>query len=130
MSRVPTLDTAFSLSHGMKRPRQKSKPYLEWLHELPCVITGRSPVEACHVRFGDLHYGKPHSGAAEKPDDIWCLPMCPELHRIQHSMSEKRFWSDEAIDPLAVCALLFVHYSRNDIEAARQVCLHAKEIGR
>ena len=130
MSRMPIPDTAFRLSHGMKRSRQKSKPYLEWLHELPCVITGSSPVEACHIRFGDLIYGKPHSGAAEKPDDIWCLPMTPEMHRAQHAMSERLFWFREGIKPLEVCALLFVHYTRDDLEAARLVCQHAREIGR
>ena len=129
MSRVPTLDTAFRLSHGMKRPRQKSKPYLEWLHELPCVITGRSPVEACHVRFGAFAYGKRETGTAEKPDDIWCLPMSPVCHRTQHSVGERQFWQEHSINPLAVCALLFVHYTRGDLEAARLVCLHAREIG-
>jgi hypothetical protein len=118
------------MSHGMKRPRQKSKPYLEWLHELPCVVTGRSPVEACHVRYGDFHYGKPHSGAAEKPDDIFCLPLTSEMHRDQHKYNEQAWWKARCIDPLAVCALLFVHYTRGDIEAARLVCLHAREIGR
>src|SRR3990167_6807543 len=100
MSRLPTPATAFSLSHGMKRPRQKSKPYLEWLHELPCVITGRSPVEAAHVRFGSLAYGKHTTGKGEKPDVLWCLRIIPPYHRTQHGMNERQFWQEQGINPL------------------------------
>lgn len=46
-----------------------------------------------------------------KPDDKWCLPVAPELHRMlkgcQHDSAEREWWSQFGIDPLAVCKLLW-----------------------
>ncbi len=111
----PYNDTAFNTGVGrkMKAPVRKDKAYLKWLHELPCVISGRvgEGVQSAHVRYGDIAYAKPQAGKGEKPDDVWCLPLWHELHAEQHSMNELAFWESYGInDPLAICTRLYAVY--------------------
>lgn len=107
--RVPYIQGAFANSpvKGQKRPRKEDGAHLRWLRTLRCVITGRRPVEAAHVRYADQAYGKRECGKAEKPDDRWALPVCPDKHREQHSGSEIEFWNRHRIDPLRVALALY-----------------------
>lgn len=111
----PHQETAFNTGTGQKQknPVRKDKAYLAFLHELPCVISGRvgEGIQAAHIRFGDIAYAKPQAGKAEKPDDIFCLPLWHELHAEQHSMNEEKFWISYGInDPLAICTRLYAVY--------------------
>ena len=93
---------------GQKRPRKHDDAHLRWIRTLPCVISGKRPVEAAHVRYADPVYGKRLSGAGEKSDDRWTLPVSPELHRAQHDAGDERlFWARHGIDPLRVALALF-----------------------
>lgn len=108
-------DSAFDTGTGKKQknPVRKDKAYLKWLHELPCVISGRvgEGIQAAHVRYGDRAYAKPQAGKSEKPDDVWCLPLWHELHAEQHSMNELVFWQSYGLnDPLAICTRLYAVY--------------------
>lgn len=90
-----------------RQPRERNKKHLEFVSKLPCIITGRGPVQVCHIRYGDLSHDKRHTGGGEKPDDRWVLPMIPEMHALQHSGNERAFWEGHNIDPLAVAKLLY-----------------------
>lgn len=125
---LPRHPEAFSLSAGKKRPRINMAGYLDWIRDLPSVLSGRSPVEACHIRFGSYPHGKRETGKSEKPDDIWCLPMTPDEHHAQHATNERKFWQSKGIDPLLVCSLLFVAYHRDDRDAALLVLQSAREL--
>lgn len=105
---VPRPATAFALSPGgkKKRARVKDDNYLDFIRGLPSCLSGERPVDACHVRFGDLRYGKRETGAGEKPDDQWTLPLTRAEHLAQHSMNEREFWARHGIDPLALCCKL------------------------
>lgn len=99
---------AFSLSPiDKKRPVKKEPDYLKWLHELPCLVTGVRPVEACHVSYADPRYGKRERGKGEKADDRWTVPLCPTEHRTQHFMGERAYWALVGIDPLQVALALY-----------------------
>lgn len=99
--------SAFSLSPiDKKRPAKKEPDYLKWLHELPCLVTGTRPVEACHVSYADPRYGKRERGKGEKSDDRWAVPLCPSEHRRQHDMNEQAYWASVGIDPLRVALAL------------------------
>lgn len=101
-------ETAFSLSPiDKKRPAKKDAGYLKWLHELPCLVTGARPVEACHVSYADPRYGKRERGKGEKADDRWTVPLCPSEHRRQHDMNEQAYWTSVGIDPLQVALALY-----------------------
>ncbi len=110
--------TAFQTGTGgrKKEPRRNDRHYLDWIRKLPCVVTGKTGwgihgVHAAHIRYGDRDYAKPAAGAAEKPDDVWTLPLWWEKHNEQHSGSERLFWRGHGIpDPLAICVRLYAVY--------------------
>ena len=81
-----------------KRPRKRDRRHLEAIAQLPSVISGKVPVQVCHIRHKDIRFDKPQTGMGIKPDDKWVLPMTPEEHAEQHSMSEYDFWWIHGID--------------------------------
>lgn len=91
----------------MKQPRQRNEVHLSFIRLLGCVICGRSPVEAAHLRYGDQRAAKRPTGMGEKPSDCWALPLCPEHHREQHSGGEKDFWAKHKIDPVFIALALW-----------------------
>lgn len=85
-------------------------------------------VEAAHIRYGDLRYGKRETGIAEKPSDCWVLPLCPNHHRAQHAFGdEAEWWRRIGIDPLRLAALVYLH--SGDEEAASLVMQRSKDYG-
>ena len=114
MSRIERPRTAFAgQASPKKRPRDKNTGHLDFIRSLPCLVTGRHGVEAAHVRYPDLRYGKAGTGMGEKPDDVWSVPLHADEHRRQHSMSEAEYWRSVGIDPLPV-ALSLYHVGQNE----------------
>ncbi|TJW14332.1 MAG: DUF968 domain-containing protein [Mesorhizobium sp.] len=111
--RMPYHREAFSNSpvKGQKRPRKEDGAHLKWIRTLPCVVSGKRPVDAAHVRYADDAYGKRPTGGGEKPDDRWTVPLHRTLHTegpdAQHSGSERAFWAKHGIDPLRVALALY-----------------------
>jgi len=121
---IPRPATAFALSTGKKkRPRIHDDNYLDFIRGLPSCLTGERPVDAAHVRYGDLAYAKRETGAGEKPDDMWTLPLTRRQHEQQHGMDERQFWARHGIDPLALCTKLFA--CNQDYERAELVIADA-----
>ncbi|MBW3096856.1 DUF968 domain-containing protein [Pseudohoeflea coraliihabitans] len=89
----------------------KAKPYLEWLHGLPCVVTGRMGVEAAHVSFANPALGAPGRGKGQKVSDRWAVPLHPDEHRRQHGMNEQEYWRSVGINPHMVGLVLWGLYS-------------------
>lgn len=82
-----------------REPREKDKKHLDWIRQQPCVICGdNTTVEAAHIRTQKLELGKDDFGCG-RPSDKWCLPLCGQHHREQHSMNEMAFWKKYEIDP-------------------------------
>lgn len=92
-------------THG----RQHDEAHLNFLRSLPCLVTlAPPPSEACHVRYADDEFGKEETGRGVKPDDMWALPLSSAVHKMQHSMGERQFWSELGINPLIVCQRLWL----------------------
>lgn len=96
-----------------KRP-PKEPAYLNWLHKLPCAVTGRHPVEAAHVSFASPWHG--HYGRAKgtKAPDQFAVPLAPHMHASQHEVGEKKFWHEWQIDPHQLALTLWAIYSMYD----------------
>ncbi len=94
----------------MKNPRLYDPAFLAWLRKRPCIISGRTPVEACHIRMGNPALGKVAAGMQEKPSDFWCVPLHPDLHREQHSMNEEAFWKKYGINPFIAALRLYAEF--------------------
>lgn len=85
----------------------KSKGYLSFLHQLPCVVTGVHTVEAAHLSYAEPQYGHYGRGKGSKAPDRWALPLSPEQHRRQHSMNEQEYWQSVGINPHVLALSLF-----------------------
>lgn len=131
-TKIKRPDTAFSTSRRQQRaPRKKEESFLDFLRSLPCIVTG-GPAEAAHVRYSSIPHGKRETGAGERPDDRWAVPLSPDEHRLgndsQHAMSERAYWRSRGIDPLIIAALLYSAYQAGDREGAEHVCYGARNL--
>lgn len=100
----------FPVQVGKNTKAVKEADYLSWLHELPCIVTGRFGVEAAHVSFAAPVYGATGRGKSQKSSDRWALPLSPELHAAQHGMNEEEFWKQHNINPHVWCLVLYGIY--------------------
>ena len=125
MARIARPPTAFSGS--LKAKPEKAPDYLAWIRTLPCVVTGRFPVEAAHLSASNLAYGHTGRGKGQRASDRWALPLAPSIHAEQHSRNETEFWSAIGINPHAVALALFGAYSEpSRDEIARQILSRAR----
>lgn len=75
-------------------PRRLRDPaHLKYVASLPCLICGRTPSHAHHLRFV-----QPRS-LGSKPSDEWTIPLCPIHHRSLHDAGRKaEWWQAKGID--------------------------------
>ena len=98
----------------------KSKGYLAWLHGLPCVVSGQSPVEAAHVSYANPAFRASGRGKSQKASDRWALPLHPDLHREQHSMNEREWWLSKGINPHLIGSILWGLWSERGDDATAE----------
>jgi hypothetical protein len=104
-----------------RQPRQEDAGFLKFTRTLPCCVCGTIGMsQAAHIRMANASLKKPPSGMQEKPDDIWCVPLCgPRLgrfptvigcHAEQHAMNERDFWDRSGFDPFVIAAWNYASY--------------------
>ena len=82
--------------------RIRSKEHLRFVAQQPCVICGRTPAHAHHIR-----YAQPR-GLALKVSDEFTVPLCAIHHSENHATGdERRWWHERKIDPLAIAQQLW-----------------------
>ena len=82
--------------------RHRSKEHLQYVAQQPCLICGRSPSHAHHIRFAQS------KGLALKVSDEFTVPLCAIHHSENHSTGdERRWWQKHNIDPLAIARRLW-----------------------
>jgi len=70
--------------------------HLEFVASLPCLICGRTPTQAHHLRFAQPR------ALSSKPSDEWTVPLCLLHHRALHDAgSEERWWEEQRLNPRA-----------------------------
>jgi hypothetical protein len=117
-----------------KAKAAKNKGYLAFIHLLPCCVTGVRIVEAAHLSMAAPQFGHYGRGKSSKAADRWALPLSPEQHRRQHSVSEREYWSGVGINPHVLALTLWGLWSDmgEDAElfAAATINQHLAEVGR
>jgi len=76
-----------------------------------CLICGRRPSDAHHLRFAQLR------GLGRKVSDEFTVPLCRTHHREVHRRGDEvAWWQKSGVDPLAAARKLWVdnHPRRND----------------
>lgn len=106
-----------------RKPRQHDSEYLDRIRKLPCLVCGRTPSEAAHIRYASAAAAKTITGMGRKPDDRWTLPLCPEHHREQHKRGEFDYFAEKRIDPIFIC--LAINGVKAEYEASCQIVRHA-----
>ena len=82
--------------------RVRSKEHLRYVAEQPCLICGRAPSHAHHLRFAQSR------GLGLKVSDEFTVPLCAIHHQQNHATGNERlWWQEHKIDQLAVAASLW-----------------------
>jgi hypothetical protein len=82
--------------------RHRSKEHLQFVAQHPCLICGRSPSHAHHVRFAQP------KGLALKVSDEFTVPLCAIHHSDNHTTGDERsWWKARNINPLAIASRLW-----------------------
>jgi hypothetical protein len=89
-----------------KMIRLRDKEHCKFVTTQPCVVCGRTPSEAHHIRFAQPR------ALGRKVSDEYTVPVCRLHHRELHRYGdEASWWAGVTIDPLPI-ALDLWHLSR------------------
>ena len=87
--------------------RRRDKTHLRFVALQPCLICGRVPSDAHHLRFAQPR------AMGRKTSDEFTVPLCRSHHRDNHKFGdEAAWWGRAAIEPIGI-ALKFWKISRN-----------------
>ena len=87
--------------------RHRNKAHLKFVASQPCLVCGRSPADAHHLRFTQPR------ALGRKVSDEFTVPLCRTHHRDNHSFGdEAAWWGKRAIDPMTTSRLLWVSTRR------------------
>ena len=82
--------------------RIRCKEHLRFVASQPCLICGRSPSHAHHVRYAQSR------GLSLKVSDEFTVPLCAiHHHHIHTTGKEREWWQERNIDPLKVASALW-----------------------
>ena len=89
--------------------RLRDKAHLKFVASQLCLICGRAPVDAHHLRFTQPR------AMGLKVSDEFTVPLCRIHHRDVHRHGDEvAWWERQAIDPLATSRALWVSTRRID----------------
>jgi hypothetical protein len=87
--------------------RHRDKSHLKFVASQPCLVCGRSPADAHHLRFTQLR------AMGRKVSDEFTVPLCRTHHRDNHRFGDEvTWWGRRAIDPVATSRMLWVSTRR------------------
>jgi hypothetical protein len=85
-----------------KPVRERDRDHLRFVASQPCLVCGRTPSDAHHIRFAE------HRAMGRKASDRFAVPICRLHHRELHRRgNERAWWQSQGIDPLAFAATLW-----------------------
>jgi hypothetical protein len=85
-----------------KPVRKRDKAHRDFVCSQPCLICGRRPSDAHHIRFGQPR------ALGRKVSDEFTVPLCRVHHRDLHRRSdEKAWWEAAKVEPLGIAAKLW-----------------------
>jgi hypothetical protein len=85
-----------------KTIRLRDKEHCKYVATQPCVICGRAPSEAHHIRFAQPR------ALSRKVSDEYTVPVCRLHHRELHRYGdEASWWAGASIDPLPIALELW-----------------------
>jgi hypothetical protein len=88
---------------ALPEPRRfRDKTHVKFVSKQPCLICGRQPADAHHLRFAQ------HRALGRKVSDEFIVPLCRGHHREVHrSGDEASWWSKAGIDSVGAARTLW-----------------------
>jgi hypothetical protein len=84
--------------------RYRNRDHLRFVMQQPCLLCGRKPADAHHIRFVQPR------ALGRKASDEFAVPLCRSHHRAVHRAGdEKAWWRQAGIDPIKVARKLWKH---------------------
>jgi hypothetical protein len=84
-----------------KAIRRRDKEHCKYVATQPCVVCGRTPAEAHHLRFAQPR------ALGRKVSDEYTVPVCRLHHRELHYGDEASWWAATGVDPLPIALELW-----------------------
>jgi len=82
--------------------RYRNRDHLRFVMQQPCLLCGREPSDAHHIRFVQPR------ALGRKASDEYAVPLCRSHHRAVHRAGdEKAWWKQADIDPIKVARKLW-----------------------
>jgi ERF superfamily len=82
--------------------RYRNRDHLRFVMRQPCLLCGRKPSDAHHIRFVQPR------ALGRKASDEFAVPLCRSHHRAVHRAGdEKAWWKQAGIDPVKVARKLW-----------------------
>jgi len=99
-SRAKGVDKSL-LTHPEPR-RVRDREHVRYVAQQPCLICGRQPCDAHHLRFAQSR------AMGRKVSDEFTVPLCRGHHReVHHTGDEKAWWEKLRIDAVTVASRLW-----------------------
>lgn len=88
---------------ALSEPRRlRDKEHLKFVSRQPCLVCGREPADAHHVRFAQPR------ALGRKVSDEFTVPLCRTHHRELHQTgNEPAWWEKYSLDPLLKASVLW-----------------------
>ena len=119
-SNAPEIETPEKIDKSVltfgEPSRKRDKQHLRFVASQPCLICGRLPSDAHHLRFAQPR------AMGRKSSDEFVVPLCRTHHRENHQAGrEESWWASVSIDPLEIATKLwsFSHGSVADSIVSR-----------
>ena len=99
----------------MAKPlRLRDKTHRKFVTAQPCIVCGRTPADAHHLRFAQPR------ALGRKVSDEFTVPLCRLHHRELHRAGdERRWWKDLKVDPLHTARRLWLQSRIDDPDFGR-----------
>jgi hypothetical protein len=86
-----------------KPRRLRDKAHLKFVGSQPCLVCGRNPADAHHLRFAQSR------GMGLKVSDEFTVPLCRAHHRDNHNHGDEvAWWERRAIDRVTTARMLWM----------------------
>jgi hypothetical protein len=96
--------------------RYRDRAHLEFVSSQPCLLCGRRPSDAHHLRFAQPR------ALGRRVSDEFVVPLCRTHHRVLHSRGdEAAWWNELKLDPIMVARQLWEHTRLNEAPVHRRI---------
>src|SRR5262249_36978485 len=102
---------------ALSEPRRyRDRAHLEFVGSQPCLLCGRQPCDAHHLRFMQPR------ALGRRVSDEFAVPLCRTHHRaLRRSGDEAAWWKSTDLDPVIIAQQLWQHTRLNGVPIQQHI---------